>query len=66
MWFLQILEGEERGTSGVSGMSDQSSKVVYPDIAQMVIYEPAQKPGKHPCSVLSYTVKFISSGSLFC
>lgn len=37
--------GEERGTSGLSGMSDQSSKVVYPDIAQMVIYEPGQKPG---------------------
>ncbi|KAJ8422508.1 hypothetical protein Cgig2_030843 [Carnegiea gigantea] len=37
--------GEGRGTSGLSGMSDQSSKVVYPDIAQMVIYEPGQKPG---------------------
>lgn len=37
--------GEEKSTSGVASMLEQSSKVVYPDITQMVIYEPAQKVG---------------------
>ncbi|KAK9671320.1 hypothetical protein RND81_12G021600 [Saponaria officinalis] len=37
--------GEEQGALGLTIMSDQSAKVVYPDIAQMVIYEPGQKSG---------------------
>ncbi|XP_074287176.1 cleavage stimulation factor subunit 77 [Silene latifolia] len=37
--------GEEKGTSGLTIVSDQSSKVVYPDVTQMVAYEPGQKLG---------------------
>ncbi|XP_021733243.1 cleavage stimulation factor subunit 77-like isoform X3 [Chenopodium quinoa] len=37
--------GEEKSTSGVTPMLDQSSKVIYPDITQMMIYEPGQKQG---------------------
>lgn len=46
--------GEEKSISGVTTTLDQSSKVVYPDITQMAIYEPGQKPGStaHPSGMV--------------
>ncbi|XP_057519299.1 cleavage stimulation factor subunit 77 isoform X2 [Amaranthus tricolor] len=37
--------GDEKSTSGVSTLLDQSSKIVYPDVTQMMVYEPGQKLG---------------------
>ncbi|CAO2827008.1 unnamed protein product [Amaranthus hypochondriacus] len=37
--------GDEKSTSGVTTVLDQSSKIVYPDVTQMMVYEPGQKLG---------------------
>lgn len=44
---LSVLFGPDTGSAGLLSHSIPSTKVVYPDTSQMVIYDPSQKLGTY-------------------